>query len=726
MTVAAPSIITPANWISTLTDNNVLRWQHGETNIGLLLAPLLSVNGWQGDVLALRDALPASAREVAINDVLTVMAALSYRIHQEKRDATSLRAEDMPGLFIPDKPQGWCAAMVLREVGAYGLIWEDGRTQHRGDLPAGMGTLYRFERVLADDVAAQDLAIKPAADWLKDFFARFRPLLLHAMFLSLIMHVFMLAMPLFSLAIYDRVVGAHAPETLPLLAAGVLGAITVEAMIRTVRIRLAGWVGSRAGVLVMTAMFERLLYLPANMIEQASVSMQLARIKTFEAVRDFIASPAFLAMLEAPFVLVLILVIAFLAGPVALTAVGAITAYGLLLFLLRPRWQRLGQESAHTAAQHQQLMMEILGHLKSFYAGGLNAKMLQRFKSISWQATRAQYKFAMISSIVQHIAAFMGVVAGVSAIGWSLSRVWSGDMTGGAMVATMILMWRVIYLLQSMTSLLPQLEQVRGSAEQVNQLMRLIPESHAKPAVQAQHTLKGRVSLQNVAMRYGRADPIFAGLSAEIEKGQIIAVYGNNGSGKSTVLRMLLGLYSPAMGQVRLDGTDYRQFDPRGLRRQITYLPQVPELLPGTIAENLRLNDPLAPDFKLRQALLWADAWETVEKLPAGANTRLGADGFTPSSGLAARLCLARLYLSERPIVLCDELPSQILNSSTGERFKKFLEECRGKRTVIFVTHREDWLKLADQVLWLKPDGRPVMGKPKVEAVKVEPKRSVP
>lgn len=708
MNTAVLASQTPAEWLHRLTENNVLRWRHGTTNTGLLLAPLLEITGWQGDVLSLTDALPVSDKQIMISDLLTVMGALGYRISSEHRSTQSIRKEDLPALFVPDNSEGWRAGIVLREMSTYGLLWEDGREQYRGALPEGKGTLYRFERLLT-----QDENLNERKDWLKDISLRFRPVFRHAAMLSLLMHVFTLAMPLFSMAVYDRVIGAHAGGTLPMLAVGVIMALLTEAGIRWMRVRLAGWMGARSGVLVSAAMFERLLFLPASVIEQASVSSQLARIRAFEAVRDFITGSMFLSLLEMPFVLVLILMIALLAGPVALISIGIIGVYGLLLYILRPRWQQLGKEAAHTAAERQQMMMEAIENLKPIYAAGISERIIERFKTLSWRASRAQHQFALTASFVQHVASFLTVVAGVTTIGWCLERIWMGEMTAGAMVATMIITWRVLYPLQALCVILPHFEQIRASAKQVGQLMSLQPEAHAAKHALAERTLEGTISFQNISLRYSRkSDPVFLGLNMDIPKGQIIAIYGGNGTGKSSILRLVMGLYAPAMGTIRLDGVDHRQFDPRVLRRQIAYLPQAPELLPGTVAENLRVSEPLAEDYRLRQALLWADAWEMVEELPAGLNTMLGEGGVIPSSGLAARLCLARLYLSERPIILCDELPAQILNTTTGERFRRFLTECRGTRTVLFVTHREDWLPVADRVIWMKPDGRPVIGKP--------------
>ncbi len=715
MNIAAmpfPTAHQSSDWLDQLNDHGILRWQHGHNNIGLLLAVLLDVNGWQGDVLSLTDALPCTAQAVGIQDILAVMGALGYRIHHERILAANLRPEDVPGLFVPDSPSGWRAGIVLREFGAYGLIWEDGREQHRGPLPNGMGDFYRFERISLAEDDAEDVEKTSSFSLLM---RRFRPLMLHAAALSLLMHLFTLAMPLFSMTVYDRVIAAHAPGSLPLLAFGVVMALSVEHIIRWQRVRLAGWIGARSGLLATAAMFERLLFLPASMIEQASVSAQLARIRAFESVRDFITGPTFLTILEIPFLGVLIVIVALLAGPVALIALTILVAQIAMVFLLRNRWKTLGQTAAHAAANRQQLLMDTIERLQPIYAAGMSERMLQRFKHTSWQAAKANHRFSLNSAIMQHIAGLLTVVAGVATICWSLSRIWEGEMTGGAMVATMIITWRVLYPLQALCSVLPSLEQIRASLTQVEQLMNVAPEAHAVSAVLAEHPLRGKISIQNLGLRYGRkSDPVFMGLSAEIEAGEIVAIHGGNGSGKSSILRLLLGLYAPAMGSIRLDGVDHRQFDPRSLRRQIAYLPQVPELLPGTIADNLRAHTPLAEEFRLRQALLWADAWEMVEALPAGINTRVGVGGFVPSSGFAARLTLARLYLADRPLVLCDELPGQLMNSATGARFRHYLTECRGKRTVLFVTHREDWLQFADKVIWLQADHRPRIGRPAI------------
>lgn len=697
----------PEIWLQQLSQRGMLHWSHTQNNYGLLLPLLLELSGWQGDALSLLDALPSATTDIGVHDMLTIMTALGYRIKHERTNSRSIKPEDVPALFIPSGKLGRQEGLIVREIGPYGVIWHDGREQHRGELPAMEGTLYRFERLSVEEAGDGETR------FLSQLGERFKPLIWQAVMLSLLMHIFTLAMPLFSMAVYDRVIAAHALGTLPLLTAGVLFALLVEYTIRWLRVRLAGWIGARSGVLATAAMFERLLFLPSAMIEQASIASQLARIRSFESIRDFITGPVFLTILEVPFLFLLIGVIGILAGPVAFVTLSTLVLQAMLMGMLRGRWKKLGRETAHAAAERQHILMDLIENRKAIYAAGLSDRMLQRFKRVSWYAAKANYRFNLNAAMVQHVASVMTIVAGVLTISWCLHRIWGGHMSGGAMVATMIITWRVLYPLQALCGVMPQLEQIMAALRQVAQLMAYTPEAHASNVVLAEHKLNGRISISNLGLRYNRkSDPVFMGLNCDIEQGEIVAIYGGNGTGKSSILRLLLGLYAPAMGSIRLDGVDHRQFDPRSLRRQMHYLPQAPELLPGTIAENLRVHDPLADEYRLRQALLWADAWEMVEQLPAGMDTKLGEKGHIPSAGLASRLCLARLYLSDRKVLLCDELSTAILNSSTGERFRRFVADCRGKRTVIFVTHREDWLALADVVIYLQPDARPVVTRP--------------
>ena len=221
---------------------------------------------------------------------------------------------------------------------------------------------------------------------------------------------------------------------------------------------------------------------------------------------------------------------------------------------------------------------------------------------------------------------------------------------------------------------------------------------------------RGRIVFFKVGLRYTKEqDPVFTGLSFEAQPGNLIAITGGNGSGKSTILKLANGLYSPQAGSILIDDIDIRQFDPQNLRRHIAYVPQSLSLYKGTIAENLRFAAPLADDKDVEEALRGAGIWEEINALPEGINTPISNGNI---KNMAYNLNLARAYVKDASIILLDELPYVFLNSPAGELFRETLKGWKGQKTVLMVTHREDYLKLADKVVFLNAGQSPIVGYP--------------
>ena len=290
-------------------------------------------------------------------------------------------------------------------------------------------------------------------------------------------------------------------------------------------------------------------------------------------------------------------------------------------------------------------------------------------------------------------------------------------MTTGALIATIILVWRVLGPFQTFCTSLPRFEQLQNAITQINRLMTITTEWSAKETKAHVADFKGHLAFLKVGLRYTKdTDPVFAGLSFDAEPGQLIAITGGNGSGKSTILKLANGLYRPQAGTVRIDGVDIRQLDAIELRQRIAYVSQSPHFFQGTIAENLRFAEPLASNETLKETLMQVDAWNDIAKLPQGLETEIGSGAANSlSSGLLAyRLNLARAYLKNTPLMLFDELPYAFLNSPAGDIFKTHLAKWKGQRTMMLVTHREDYLHMADLVVLLRPDESPLVNTPEV------------
>ena len=213
--------------------------------------------------------------------------------------------------------------------------------------------------------------------------------------------------------------------------------------------------------------------------------------------------------------------------------------------------------------------------------------------------------------------------------------------------------------------------------------------------------MKGHIIVENVSFGYEEnRDPIIGGLSFEALPGNVVSVMGRNGTGKTTILKMIKSMYQPTAGTVRIDGFDIRQLNSLELRRQMAYVPQQPDFFPGTIAENLVIGNPMAADEEIEQALRLADAWDDLNALPDGLETMLGRNPF--SSSLGARISLARAYLQSASVMLIDELPNAVLNGKAGENLKNYIEQHRGRKTFVIVSYRDDFIKMSDVSVHLR------------------------
>jgi len=232
--------------------------------------------------------------------------------------------------------------------------------------------------------------------------------------------------------------------------------------------------------------------------------------------------------------------------------------------------------------------------------------------------------------------------------------------------------------------------------------MRLNSETESSKTELIMPEIKGRVKFDRVSFRYGpKSDAALMGASIDIAPNEFICIVGDNGSGKSTILKLIAGMYRVQSGVLAIDGTDVRQFNAIDLRRLIAYVPQKPSLFKGTIAQNLRLTNPLATDEEIVEAAIEASILDAVKELPNGFDTVVGESNSAKlSASLVHGICLARAYIRHAPILLMDE-PAESLDMVSDRKLIKQLAERKGKQTIVMVSHRPSHVKLADRVVVL-------------------------
>jgi ATP-binding cassette subfamily C protein/ATP-binding cassette subfamily C protein LapB len=471
------------------------------------------------------------------------------------------------------------------------------------------------------------------------------------------------------MAVYDHVISSASMQSLTMLLLGALAALTAEVTLRHLRSKSLSYFGARVDHFVSCAVFERLMFLAPVYTERSSVSGHLARLRDFESVREFFTGPLASLFFEMPLVAIYLTAMVIISGWLAIVPLILLAAYGILILATRSSIRENSRASANTASQRHEFLLETMTKLQDIRLSGMEETWEKRFHELSRRAALTSFHASLSAQTLETISYVLMTLGGVAP-------------------------------LQMACASMTRVQQLGASVRQVQRLLTVAPEHMPYTTPTALTAPEGRITFHRVSLRYtSDSEPALLGLSFEARPGQIIAIKGNNGSGKSSILKLVLGLYIPQGGSVRLDGVDLRQLDPIALRQAISYVPQNADLFPGTIRDNLLLANPAANLEDIHRALHLACALEEVDALPRGLDTPIaGEDSDTISFLLKQRINLARAYLRPSRIMLFDEA-SHSLGRTNDEAFVEVMHNLRGRATVLLATHREDHMRLADILL---------------------------
>jgi ATP-binding cassette, subfamily C, bacterial LapB len=676
-----------------------------QTDLSNCLMPLLKALNWRGDPRHIAEAVPHFVDSIDFTSFRNIMATLHFESRPIKLRMNKIDPRLYPCLFLPKNGD----AMVLINLqGGKVNVYDGGKDQYL-EIPktSTEGEVLFFSVVDVEDILPQQQKL----GWFRAVNERFRSLFYQTLGLTFVLNILALATPLFVMGVYDKVVATGSMPTLAFFAVGVGIAMLCDLFLRYIRTRILAFIGARLDNIVGIAIFHKILFLPPAFTERSTIGSQVARIKDFETIRDFFTGAMALTLLELPFVVIFIVVIAVLGGPVAFVPLIMVALYGILTLVFTPVIRAAVSRAARTGGKKQELVVETLGGMRAIKYCGAEATWLDRYRKLSANSALNGFYASQYSALVQTLSHVLMIAAGVGTIVFGVFRILAGEMSIGGLVASMMLVWRVLGPLQTGFVSMARITQVRASIGQINNLMNIRAEREQHSIVNPIKRMEGFVSFSRVSIRYSPdADPALVGVSFEIMPGEVVAVVGGNGSGKSTVLKLMVGMYQAQAGSIRVDNQDIRQLDPVELRHSVAYVPQGIEFFYGTIAQNLRLAHSTASDEDLRWACYKAGVLDEIEGMVQGSGkwkrsgfeVRIGDSGAgqMPTSVLQ-RLNLARGYLKRSPIMLFDE-PGNGLDFEGDQVFMKMIDELRYNTTCMIVTHRPSHLKICDKIVWLE------------------------
>jgi ATP-binding cassette subfamily C protein LapB len=532
---------------------------------------------------------------------------------------------------------------------------------------------------------------------------------------AVMINIFGLMTSLFTMTVYDRVVPNNATSSLVALSIGLAIIVIFDFALKLLRSYFVDIAGASIDREVGETLFGRLLSLRLD-LKKGSTGSLTGLMRELEALRDFFASATMTAIVDLPFIFLTLALVAIIGGKVVFVPAAAIPIVIGVGLLTQPAMDRLSAKSMGEGLQKQSVLVETVGGLETVKATGAGRLLAKRWARAVEQHSASSLRQRLVASIGITTATSAGTIsyAGVVVVGVGLIA--KQELTMGGLIACSILAGRAIAPLAQISQLLSRMTTTRTAYRQLNQMMNLPPEGPAGEGLKLAG-VKGRIEFRNVSFRYpGAPEKTLDGVSFVVEPGEHVALLGRVGSGKSTIARLILGLYPPEEGVVMIDGTDIRQMDPVELRRHLGAALQESVLLTGSVRENIVLGREEVDDEELLRASELSGTHGFIGQVANGYDLRLADRGEGLSGGQRQSIALARALAGRPKIVLFDE-PTSAMDSQSETALLQRLQGELKDRTLVLITHRPPLLALVSRILLIER-GRVVADGPRDEVLK--------
>lgn len=550
------------------------------------------------------------------------------------------------------------------------------------------------------DQRTKQTDIPRAGHWFWGTISRFWPIYTEVFMASILVNSFALASPLFIMNVYDRVVPNHAIETLWVLAIGVVIVFVFDLLLRTLRGYFIDVAGKKADVILSATIFEKVLGI--KMASRSnSVGSFANNMHEFESFREFFTSATLTTLIDLPFTFLFIFVIWTISGELAYVPLLAIPLVIIVSLIIQVPLRKTVNELFRHSGQKSAMLIESLTGLETIKSIGAESPIQRKWEQTIGFISKHSQRARVLSAMAVNFTTFIQQMATVCVVVFGVYMITEGDITMGALIASTILTGRALAPLGLVASALTRYHQSKAALTSLNKLMDLPVERPTGREFLHRPDFKGGVEFKKVSFRYPE-QPIDAlsEISFKIQPGEKVAFIGKIGSGKSSIEKLILGLYEPSEGSILLDGTDIRQIDPVDLRRNVGYAPQDVTLFFGSIRENIALGKPFADDAAILKAAEIAGVSSFVNRHPSGFDMPVGERGEGLSGGQRQSVTVARALLLDPPVLVLDE-PTNAMDNSTEEQFKRRFAETLGDKTLLLVTHKASLLSLVDRIIVL-------------------------
>jgi ATP-binding cassette subfamily B protein len=535
--------------------------------------------------------------------------------------------------------------------------------------------------------------------WFVPYLSRYRRVLIEVFIASFFVQLAALANPLIIQLIIDKVIVQNSINTLNVLGVLLLAVGVFEAVLTTLRTYLFVDTTNRIDMSLGSQIIDHLLRLPLRYFDKRPVGELSTRINELENIRQFLTGTALTVVLDALFSVVYIVVMLFYSWELTLVGLGTIPLFVLVTLIAAPTVSRQLRNKAERNAETQSYLVEVMSGIQTVKAQ--NIELRSRF---SWQKKYAKFvaagfKTVITSTLANSTSQFLSKLSSLLVLWVGAYLVLKQELTLGELIAFRIISSYVTTPILRLAQIWQNFQETGLSLERLSDIVDSPQEAEIDKNNIPLPPIIGGVKYENVSFRFAASGPLqLTNVTVEFPAGQFVGIVGQSGSGKSTMMKLLLRLYETESGRILVDGYDIAKVELYSLRRQIGVVPQDTLLFDGTVQENIALTNPEATTEEIIEAAQIAVAHEFIMGLPQGYNTRVGERGSALSGGQRQRIAIARSVLQRPKLLVLDEATSA-LDYPTEKQICLNLARTFKGSTVFFITHRLNTVSNADTIV---------------------------
>lgn len=659
--------------------------------------------------------VPLPDGRVTADQLAECAARAGLAVNASDLPAQQVKASMLPALIVGEGGTD-AVAVISREgdrfecalAGVDGSHWLD-LDRLVADHP---GRWFFLRPVFHFDVRSLLYHLPQPRRWFWDVFKANRGIYQWALLATVVINLLAIVIPFYTMAVYDRVIPNNALDSLWVLTTAAVAVTLFDLVNKLLRSYLLEAAARKADVALSSHIFAHSLRLRAAS-RPASGGVLANVVRDFETVRDFFTSTTLTLLGDLPFMLFFLAVIALVGGWLVLIPLATIPlALGIAWSLRGPLGKAINENMKESAARTAHLF-EVMNGLDTVKGLGAEAWARRKWEGLTLQIADNNLKTREISTFGNNTVAMLVGLNTVLIVMFGAMLVASNEMTLGQLIAVSMITSRAIAPVAQIAGLIIRWEQTKVALHALDKVMESPTDGGEGDLFVP--SLKGAVELRDVQFAYPGTPPLLKQVNLRINPGEKVGFIGRIGSGKSTLMRLLINLYAPDQGAVLVDGIAVGQMDPLGLRRRIGYVPQDVTLFHGDIKENILLGASDVDDGQLLEAVRLACLEETLSQLPQGLATQVGERGERLSGGQRQAVAIARALVRRPSLLLMDE-PSSMMDPATEHQL---IQNLRGLKqaTLLLVTHRTAMLPLVDRLVVLD-QGRIVLDGPRDEVLR--------